>query len=197
MLREEVKLNYYPASGVLKPPANTLEITFETETLIGSPVAGYSWDFEGDGIIDLTGIDPASTHSYNAPGFYFPKVLVMDLQGNRFEESTVVHVVEKEEAESILRSKWEGMRTALVGGDIEGALQFFVAASRDRYRQVFSDLGSERITFLFSNIVEFKLFTLYGKAAGAGAVRMESGRRYAYPVNFVKDEKGMWKISGL
>jgi len=89
------------------------------------------------------------------------------------------------------------MKTALVNGDIEGALQYFVAASRDRYRQTFTDLGNERINFLFSTIIEFKIFTLYGRVAGGGAVRIEGGRRYAYPVNFVQDENGIWKIMGL
>jgi hypothetical protein len=152
---------------------------------------------DGDGVPEVTGGEPKITNSYQDPGLFFPKVVILDSQGNRFEETTLVHVIAREEVEPLLRSKWEGMKTALVNGDVEGALQYFVATSRDRYRQTFTDLGNERINFLFSTIIEFKIFTLYGKVAGCGAVRIEGGRRYAYPVNFVQDENGIWKIMGL
>jgi hypothetical protein len=195
--QEIVRLTHYPVSGMLKRPANILDITFEAEAFLENPVASYSWDFDGDGVPEVTGVESKITNPYQDPGLFFPKVVILDSQGNRFEETTLVHVIAREEVEPLLRSKWEGMKTALVNGDIEGALQYFVAASRDRYRQTFTELGSERINFLFSSIIEFKIFTLYGKVAGCGAVRIEGGRRYAYPVNFVQDENGMWKIMGF
>jgi len=195
--QEDVRLTHYPISGILKRPSNTLDITFEAEALLGNPVASYSWDFDGDGVFEITGAEAKIINTYRDPGFYFPRVVVMDSQGNRYEESTLVHIVAREEVEPIFRSKWEAMKSALINGDIEEALQYFVAANRDRYRQTFTELGSERINFLFSSIVEFKLFTLYGRAAGCGAVRIEGGKRYAYPVNFVQDENGIWKIMGL
>ena len=195
--QEIVRLTPSPLSGMLKKPANTLDITFEAEAFLENPVASYSWDFDGDGVPEATGIEPKITNPYQDPGFFFPKVTITDSQGNRYEETTLVHVIAREEVEPILSSKWEGVKTALVNGDIEGALQYFVAASRDRYRQTFTALGSERINYLFASIIEFKIFTLYGRVAGCGAVRIEGGRRYAYPVNFVQDENGIWKIMGL
>jgi hypothetical protein len=195
--QEIVRLTPSPLSGMLKKPANTLDITFEAEAFLENPVASYSWDFDGDGVPEVTGIEPKITNPYYDPGFFFPKVVITDSQGNRYEETTLVHVIAREEVEPILSSKWEGMKTALVNGDIEGALQYFVAASRDRYRQTFTALGSERISYLFASIIEFKIFTLYGRVAGCGAVRIEGGRRYAYPVNFVQDENGIWEIMGL
>jgi hypothetical protein len=195
--QEIVRLTHYPMSGMLKRPANTLDITFEAEAFFENPVASYSWDFDGDGLPEVTGAESKIIKSFHDAGFYFPKVVITDSQGNRYEATTLVNVVAREEVEPLLRSKWEGMKTALVNGDFEGALQYFVAASRDRYRTTFTELGSERINFLFSSVIEFKIFTLYGKVAGCGAVRIEGGRRYAYPVNFVQDENGMWKIMGL
>jgi len=57
-------------------------------------------------------------------------------------ETTIVNILSREEMDSLLRAKWEGMKGAMLSGDIEVALTYFVAGSRDRYRQVFTELGS-------------------------------------------------------
>ncbi|MBI5748934.1 MAG: fibronectin type III domain-containing protein [Nitrospinae bacterium] len=98
---------------------------------------------------------------------------------------------------SYLKEKWEGMKTALVSGDIETALTYFVDASIDKYRQIFTELGSDTINSIFSSVTEFKLYTTYGRLAGCGAIRVEAGGTYSYPVTFILDENGIWKILGL
>ncbi len=61
------------------------------------------------------------------------------------------------------------MKGALLSGNIETALTYLVAVSRDRYRQVFTDLGSIRINSIFSSISEFKLDTLYLEGGDVGS----------------------------
>jgi hypothetical protein len=89
------------------------------------------------------------------------------------------------------------MKGALMGGDVEMALNYFVAGAQDRYRGVFTELGDTKINSIFANILEIKLYTLSEGTAGCGAIRRESGGLYSYPVTFVQDEKGIWKIMGF
>jgi hypothetical protein len=76
-------------------------------------------------------------------------------------------------------------------------LNYFVAGVQDRYRGVFRELGDTKINSIFSNILEIRLYTVSGDSAGCGAIRRESGGLYSYPVIFVQDEKGIWKIMGF
>ncbi len=99
--------------------------------------------------------------------------------------------------EDLLGAKWEAMRTALLGGDMETALQYFVGLNREKYREIFTEFGSDKVNRIFSGISEIRLYTLYGRVAGCGAIRTETGGTYSYPVTFVRDENGIWRIKGF
>jgi len=108
-----------------------------------------------------------------------------------------ITVLNRETMDALLQGKWEGMKGALMGGDIETALTYFVDASKDNYRQIFTELGSDTLNSIFSAVTELKLYTAYGRLAGCGAIRVEAGGTYSYPVTFILDENGIWKILGL
>ncbi len=99
--------------------------------------------------------------------------------------------------EDLLGAKWEAMRTALLGGDMETALQYLVGLNREKYREIFTEFGSDKVNRIFSGISEIRLYTLYGRVAGCGAIRTETGGTYSYPVTFVRDENGIWRIKGF
>jgi len=108
----------------------------------------------------------------------------------------VVNVLSSAEMDALLKAKWEGMKQTMLSGNTETALTYFVAASRDRYRQAFTSLGN-RLSVIFSSISEFKVYKVYGSLAECGAIRIENGTPYSYPVTFVQDENGMWRILGF
>jgi hypothetical protein len=191
--QEFIRLTATPMSGILDQ-TGILGVTFEAKAYLVNPISSYFWDFNGDGTPEITGMDSKIVGQYQYPGLYFPRVTVTDNQGNTFMETTIVNILSREEMDSLLRAKWEGMKGAMLSGDIEVALTYFVAGSRDRYRQVFTELGSIRISSIFSSISEVKLETLYGRVAECGAIRIETGGRYSYPVTFVKNQKGLWNI---
>lgn len=80
--------------------------------------------------------------------------------------------------------------------DHKTALTYFVAGSRDRYNQAFTSLGGS-LNAIFSLISEFKVYKVYGSMAECGVIRIENGTPYSYPVTFVQDENGVWKIMGF
>ena len=84
----------------------------------------------------------------------------------------------------------------MASGNTESALDYFMEGNRDRYRKIFEELGDE-VNKRLSEIIDVELYTTTGRVAQCGAIRIETGGVYAYPVTFVKDENGLWKIYGF
>jgi len=97
------------------------------------------------------------------------------------DETDIDDAVSKRAIEVELQARWSEMRTALIGDDIERALTYFVADSRDRYGKEFTDRGS-RIKTTFLDIRELKLYSVDERVAQCGAIRIENG---------------VWKIMGF
>jgi hypothetical protein len=90
---------------------------------------------------------------------------------------------------------WKKLRDAIISGDTETALDQFVPGLQSQYRAMIND-PSSNIVQRFKEIIRLEVYTVTGKAAQAGAIRKESEREYAYPVNFVNNF-GEWKIYGM
>ncbi len=162
-----------------------------------NPVASYSWDLNGDGTPEITGPEATVIAQYQFPGIYFPRVTVTDSQGNTYIEATMVNVLSREEMDALLRSKWDGMKVALLSGNMEAALQYFVAGAKNEYKEIFTELGTSEIASIFSAIINFDVATISGRLAERAVDRVEAGATYSYPVSLVKDENGIWKIMGF
>lgn len=195
--QEIIRFTATPASGILNPLTNFLNVTLEAEAYLLNPISSYSWDLNGDGTPEVAGPESKITAQYQYPGLYFPRVTVTDNQSNSYSETAIVNVLSKENMENLLRAKWEAMKAALLDGDMETALQYFVGLNREKYREIFIEYGSEKVNRIFSGISEIRLYTLYGRVAGCGAIRTETGGIYSYPVTFVRDENGTWRIKGF
>lgn len=193
---EMIRFTVYPGSGIIKPPSNTLEVTFDAEAYLPNPVVSYSWDFNGDGVIEIIGPNPSVTAQYQSPGLYFPKVTVTDNQGNTFTETAMVNVLSGEEMDVLLRSKWEGMKTALAQGNISEALDYFITDSRDEYREIFELLASQ-LTALVSAMREINMVEIQGNMAEYYIKRLQRGVDISYFIYFMRDRDGIWKISSF
>jgi hypothetical protein len=88
------------------------------------------------------------------------------------------------------------MVNALMAGDIESALNDIVEEGKDKYRNIYLQLSTEQIRAIFSDVIDFKIYSLSENVAQCGVLRRESGGTYSYPVTFVKDENGIWRIMG-
>jgi hypothetical protein len=88
------------------------------------------------------------------------------------------------------------MRQALIGGDIDTAMTYFVPGAQDRYRTLANDLTVD-LPARLAEIDRIELYVLEGSVVQAGAIRREAAGEFAYPVTFVKDENGAWRILGF
>jgi hypothetical protein len=90
------------------------------------------------------------------------------------------------------------MKTALVAGDIEGALEYFTdGRPRQRYREIY-DFIEENVPGGISaeaqKLPEPILIELNGNLATYILVRDEDGTMIEYTLYFVKDVYGFWRI---
>jgi hypothetical protein len=75
-------------------------------------------------------------------------------------------------------------------------LTYFVPGAQDRYRAVFTN-PSRNITARLSEITGIEIYSVKGRVTQGGAIRAESDGEYAYPLTFVIDENGIWRILGF
>lgn len=132
----------------------------------------------------------------NTEGVYSLTAKVISKQGKTLSDTMTISVLNKTKMQSQLKGIWEAMRAALLAGNVEKALTYFVDVDQDRYRQMFADLNGN-IYKVFSTISDVELYTLTGRSAECGAVRVENGVPYSYPLAFVQDDTGTWKIYGF
>ena len=195
--QEMVRLTVYPSSGILKPPANTLDVTFEAEAYLPNPVASYSWDFNGDGTPEITGVNSKVVAQYQNPGLYFPRVTVTDTQGNSYAEThdcSMSFLLRKWMPYS--ESKWEGMKGALGQGSISEALNYFIEDSRDGYGEIF-ELLAPQLPGLVSSMREINMVEIKGNSAEYYIKRFQRGVDISYFIHFMRDENGIWRISSF
>jgi len=151
-------------------------------------------DFDGDGVIDYNGTTFENiSYTYTSEGVFYPKVIISDDQGNTYSDTIAITVLSKTEIDALLRSKWEGMKTALAQNDINSAVSYFDDFSKDAYKETFTvllsllppivqELNDIQFIKVMKNSVEYDIRTI------------RNGKEYSFHLLFVKDLDGLWKI---
>ena len=109
----------------------------------------------------------------------------------------IVNVLDRTEMDNMFKAKWNIMKTKLLVGNIEGALEYIADSSKDRYRSIFTQFGGEKINRIFSNISEIQLYEVYGQIAESGITRNETTGTFSYPVRFIQNDDGVWRVWGF
>lgn len=189
---QPVRLSSNIAGGV--PP---LTVHFRIDASIPHPITAYQMDFDGDGNMDYTADNAENiSYTYSNGGLYSAHALVMDDQGNQYGEQVWIHVIPPEELDVLLKSKWSGMVEALKEKDIETALTYFWERSRPKYEQGFN-LLVDQLPDIFSLPEKFNLVSMMDNIAIYDNIVQVDGVSRSYPVMFIKDENGFWKIRGF
>jgi|GEM_PF-3340491 len=115
---------------------------------------------------------------------------------NTYQDIITITVMNRAQLDSLLRNKWEGMKAAVLSGNTDAALDYFVPGARDRYGSIFIN-PSRNIAARLSEITRIEIYSVQDVAAECVAIRQESDGEYAYPLTFVIDDNGMWKILGF
>lgn len=154
----------------------------------------YQMDFEGDGVIDYAAQSFENiTRTYASQGIFYPTLTITDNQGNTYTDTIAIAVLSKTELDTLLKGKWEAMKSALNNKDTEGALGYFVDSSKERYRSIFEAL-KDQLPAILDTFVEFNITDVYENLAEYEIVANENGVLYSYPGLLVRDRNGIWKF---
>jgi len=164
-------------------------------TNLSRPIASVALDADGDGTPDFgsTTLPETIPFTYAQPGLYHATMTITDDQGVIYTATININVMSLTELDALLKSKWEGMKAALVNGDIETALTYFTSPVQERYRLTFNQF-KDKLPIRISNIEAPHLLNVSDILAEAELIRTRHGVRYSYPITFVKDRNGLWKI---
>ncbi|TAN42406.1 MAG: transglutaminase domain-containing protein [Nitrospirae bacterium] len=194
MVRADTTLPYVTLTANITSGIPDLTTYFAAGTAIPNPVAMYQIDYNGDGVIDYTGTTfEDMQYTYTTGGIYFPTITVTDDQGNVYTDTIAITLLNKDKINALLKGKWEKMKGALIQGDIEGALVYFMERSKERYRSLFAAL-KDQLPMIFGTFVEFNITDIYEVIAEIEIVANEDGKLYSYPGVFIKDGNGIWKL---
>jgi hypothetical protein len=172
------RLDSSPAAG-----AAPLKVDF-SQSLPGGDI---DFDFEGDGVVDATlGEGAALAHLYEKPGLYVPTFRLHPKDGATHTLMTIVDVY----APPDLGPVWHGLKSALGSGDVDAALQFVALDVRTRYHPAFAAK------------VEMALTAIRPKSYGRETVecemlRVQNSKTFAFPVSFIRDYDGVWRLKSL
>ncbi|MFA7061455.1 MAG: hypothetical protein WC156_11650 [Pedobacter sp.] len=160
-------------------------------------IANPQINFSGPVPITLrAGASPTDfTTALTVEGTYTFTASAVGPDGQMYSDTVLITVVSLTKLENLLKGKWEGMKTAIINGNIDTALSYMVATVQDRYRTILTAPSYEAAA-RFSEISRIEIFTVNGRAVQAGAIRLEDSVEYAYPLNIVQDVDGIWKIVG-
>jgi len=95
--------------------------------------------------------------------------------------------------ESHLMKIWNTFKNSILKKDFETALNLLVPGKQDQYREIFADPKYQIVTS-FKEIERIEIFEITERTAEAGVIRKENKTEYAYPLTFIKDVYGEWKI---
>jgi hypothetical protein len=198
---DNVNLLASPNVGIptLKENGQTLlDVSLMSTTTITIPVRSYAWDFNGSDAIALTCYSHSNvTASYQQTGLYLTTVTVADAAGSHFTDTAIVNVVDADEMNRAFKTIWSRMKTALLAGDISTALADYSDNAKSRYRQIFTHLiDTNSVAPIYTNIADIVVSSIDNQIAECWAIRPESDGMHAYPITFVKDGNGIWKIMG-
>jgi hypothetical protein len=161
------------------------------------PIAQVALDFDGNGSVDFQGASlDGQIFTYVQPGLYFAKASVVDTQGNQVSASTIVQVLDQAAFDVLLRAKWTAMKDALRAGDIQRAVESIALEARDTYRDLFTSL-QPRLSQIDTILIDIQAVSFDDGRAEYQMLRVENTATVSYPVMFVQDEDGVWRLESF
>jgi len=133
------------------------------------------------------------TLKFTAEGIYTVTVSVTGPDGNVFEDSIYITVLNRTQLDNLLKAKWEGMKGALMRGDVEGGVTTFLKSSQERYRYIFTSLINS-LPVIIANMNPIELIYVKSGVAQYRIRKTESMGLITYYIYFIRDENGIWKI---
>jgi len=130
-------------------------------------------------------------------GIYEFNTQVTDDEGNVYTDSVKVKVISQTALDTLLKTKWDGMKQAMLNGDAETAASYFTFETGERYYDIFTAL-SDQLPYIAQAMSEIEPVYFPSNGAKYLIQRVEEvqGTDYiiTYFVYFIVDQDGIWRI---
>jgi hypothetical protein len=132
-----------------------------------------------------------------AEGVYLFTAQAIGSNGNVYQDTIAVTVMNRTELDNMLKGKWQGMNTALSNQDIDKASTYYSEETKQIYNDLFNALFAQ-LPQISQEMQEIQLIYLKNNTA---KYRMRQNELYGgqtitltYYIYFVLDKDGVWKI---
>ena len=171
-----------------------ISIRLDSSFIITSPTITTS------GPVPLTLTQSTSPTEYSGTisfeGIYTVTASVNGSDGKTYSDTITITVTSKSQLETLLKSKWEGIKSKISANDVEGAVAYFISPLQQDFREAFTE--AENSLSLLSNYINpIELVYESDNLAKCRMMRNEevSGQiqLVEYVVYYIK-ENGIWKL---
>ena len=143
MLEEYISMSSIDESG-----ADSLE----TRLLVNGPLDHLTPSIACDGPAEVLFGESSEENEYpvelNGEGLYFFTAEVVDGEAAIYSDSVAIAIISGERLDTLLKAKWDGMKAALIAGDIDAALRYHHERGHEGYAAVYNALGANLPTLV-------------------------------------------------
>ncbi|MBU0730157.1 MAG: FG-GAP repeat protein [Proteobacteria bacterium] len=137
------------------------------------------------------------TVQVSVPGIYYITAEVTDASSNVYFDAAAILVVDKVALDTLLKAKWDGMKSALAVQDVEGAVSYFAGVNTETFREIYT-LIQEQLQAVASEMQEIEMIKLQGRKAEyrikKNMIYGGQPRTITFYLYFIKESNGLWKI---
>ena len=186
-----IRLTATPASGT-SPFETTLRID-SSFTIASSQIS-----YQGPGAVQyLEGTLDEYQVEIITEGIYNFSVEATDSEGHVYMDEVFIEVVDRTTLDGVLQDKWTKIKTALMAGDVQGALEYHHENARERYAAIYNALGSDLATL--AGQMQDISWICYVNGLVKYRIRQNheiSGQMVTitYYIYFSRDGSGLWLI---
>lgn len=193
-------------SLVVVPPVGSLAAGFEASPGAGlapqaigfSAPAGataFELDLESDGTSEYAGVALADqTFIYTRPGIYVATLRAATVDGSSSVHRAVVEVYDRATLEGRLQATWNGFKEALRSADVAAAATFIHSDRRTRWLEYLRQVPPNLLAEPNVAFTDLTLLEVIPGGAECEMFRDVDGLLYSFPVWFLADRDGRWRL---
>jgi hypothetical protein len=140
------------------------------------------------------------TLRFTVEGVYYVTATATGPDGLTYQDTAAITVLNRTHLDYLLKAKWEGMKSALMAGNIQNGIEFFRDSAKEKYYRIFSTL-SERLPVIVAEMPTISMCQVSSDVVEYRISRVESiggqTKAMTYFIYFSRDKDGLWKIESL
>jgi hypothetical protein len=128
-----------------------------------------------------------------AEGIYTFTANATGPDGNVYQDTVAIIVMNKAQLDKMLRAKWTSMTNALGIGDTATASSYISSAAGTSYQEMFNALAAQ-LSSIMATQTALNPVSIRNNVAKYELVTSENGKAYSYEIIFINDTNGLWMI---